>query len=350
MIEDRPSQRPDRASLSVVLPNYNHALFLPRALDALLAQSRPPDEIIIVDDASTDGSRAILDGYIARAPGLRLLLNDRNLGALRTLQRGLDASEGDFVYFGAADDYVLSGFFERALNGLAERPEAALYCAETPIVDAATGRKLGVRPAVRPKLGGGYLPPDEVAALLRRADNFIHTGSSVFRRDAVFAAGGFDPALGSFADGIMARKAALANGFVFEPRDGAVWLVDRSGLSRSTALDARSALDALDRIPAMIAGDPGFPDWYAPLFARRWRFAAARLALEGAEPARAVLRAMAGETALDRTLLAIMEPLLGIRLGRTALLTWLTLRLRPYRLRDLAATALARRRERSLAG
>ena len=61
----------NRPTLSVVMPNYNHAKFLPRALDSLLGQTRPPDEILVLDDGSTDDSRAILERVAGREPLIR---------------------------------------------------------------------------------------------------------------------------------------------------------------------------------------------------------------------------------------------------------------------------------------
>src|SRR5262244_1882053 len=89
-------------TLSVVLPNYNHAHLLPRAIAALLAQERPPDEIIVVDDGSTDDSRAVIAQMAARAPAIRVLLNDKNLGVVRTQNRALEAASGRYIYLAAA--------------------------------------------------------------------------------------------------------------------------------------------------------------------------------------------------------------------------------------------------------
>ena len=55
-------------SLSVVLPNYNHGHLVRRALAALVEQDRPPDEIIVVDDGSTDDSLAILRDFARTEP------------------------------------------------------------------------------------------------------------------------------------------------------------------------------------------------------------------------------------------------------------------------------------------
>ena len=53
-------------SLSVILPNYNHSAYLPRALDALLAQTVQPMEMIVIDDCSTDDSLAVAKGWIEK--------------------------------------------------------------------------------------------------------------------------------------------------------------------------------------------------------------------------------------------------------------------------------------------
>ena len=64
----RENDAPAAPLLSAVVPNYNHGALLPRALGALLAQGRPPDEIVVVDDGSTDDSLNIPAGFAARYP------------------------------------------------------------------------------------------------------------------------------------------------------------------------------------------------------------------------------------------------------------------------------------------
>ena len=123
--------------------------------------------------------------------------------------------------------------------------------------------------------------------LLRSTDNWILTGSAIFRRDCVIWAGGFDARLGSFADGFIARKVALKYGFLFEPEIVASWVVFPDSVSRKTALDLQRTKYILDVVPTLIAADPGFPSWYADAFRDRWRFAACRLALQ-ADPIDAV--------------------------------------------------------------
>ena len=328
--------------LTVVLPNFNHARYLARAIDAIASQELPPDEIIVVDDASTDNSLEILSQSQGRHPNLVVLYNEHNSGALRALQRGLDAAKGRYVYFAAADDEILPGFFGRAIDALEAAPTVGLFCAETILLDGETGRKLGMRPAVRPRRKAGSLCGQEVEALLKRADNFIHTGSTIFRRRALIEKSGFTIEAGSFSDGLLARKIALTHGMWFMPEPVAIWHIHAGGLSRATALDRDKAREALVSVPRLISADPDFPHWYADLFARRWRFSSARLALQGPSPDRQLLAAMTPATALDQAAIRLLGPFLKFRLARLAALAWLTLRLKPFRLRDVVATGFDR--------
>lgn len=78
----------------MVIPNYQGEKFLGGCLDSLLAQTRPPDEIIVVDDASLDGSVALVR---QQYPQVRLLVRPRNGGFAACANKGLDAATGEIV-------------------------------------------------------------------------------------------------------------------------------------------------------------------------------------------------------------------------------------------------------------
>jgi glycosyltransferase involved in cell wall biosynthesis len=330
--------------LSVVLPNYQHARLITRALDALLAQQRQPDEIVIVDDGSTDDSVAVIERVAARTPSIRLLVNTANRGAIASLKRGLDASQGRYVYLAAADDWVMPNFFSLALEALEAHPKAGLFCGDSVLIDATSNRTLGLRPPVMPLSRAGFVDPAATGRLLARSDNWILTGSAVFRRTAITEAGGLDEELGSFADGYLARKVSLMRGFYYAPQVMAAWSVHPSGLSRSAALDPQRAGRLLMIVTRKIAEDPVFPPWYVQRFSDRWRFATARLALEASPRNNATVLALGVRSDVDRAALGVASRLPGRRLAGLAMLAWLWLRFRPYRLLDLLRTAVLRRR------
>ena len=333
-------------TLSVVLPNYNHAKFVGRALAALLGQERAADEIIVIDDGSTDDSVAVIERIAAKAPTIRLLRNPGNVGVIPTLQRGLEAARGKYVYFAASDDWIFPGFFALALRRLEADPDMGLFCGEAMLIDGRSNRPFAVRPAVRPRLRAGRIEAAAAQQLLRSSDNWILTGSAIFRRDCVTWAGGFDARLGSFADGFIARKVALKFGFLFEPEIVASWVVFPDSVSRKTALDLQRTKYILDVVPTLIAADPGFPSWYANAFRDRWRFAACRLALQADPIERSVLLEMGAPSAAEKVELESILAWPNRNLARLVILARLWYRLRPTSLFALLRTMLAMRRLR----
>jgi glycosyltransferase involved in cell wall biosynthesis len=277
---------------------------------------------------------------------VQVLANPENQGAIAALARGLRASAGKYIYFAAADDWTEPGFFASALATMERHPQAGLFCGEAALVDGGTGRSLGIRPAVRPANRPAFFDGSATAELLRRSDNWILTGSAVFRRDLVLEAGGFRPGLGSYADGYLARKIALRHGFCYDPEIVATWCLFQEGLSRAMATDAVLAAEFRTQALAHIAADPAFPRWYPALFDRRWRFATSRLAVIARPVNRAVLLRMSVTSRLGRALVgAICRLPLGSA-GRLMLLGWLWLRFRPMSLVGLSMTTWARYRER----
>ena len=329
-------------TLSVVLPNYNHAQYLPRALDALLSQERPADEIIVVDDCSADSSREIVIRYAAQHLSIRLVANEKNIGVIPTLSRGLSEARGHYIYFGAADDFVMPGFFAGALRMLQTHPQAGLFFGDAVLVDGHSGRSLGARPPVRPRLSSGFIDPSEVARLLRRNDNFIVTGAAVFRRDAVVSAGGFDEQLSSFADGYLVRKIALTFGFCYAPITALTWCVFRDSVSRKASTQLDRARQVLEKIEARLATDPVFPTWYPHAFRRRWYFATSHLAVQDDPVNRDLLLGMGAQIPGDRAVLNSLLNTFGRKGARVLILAWLWWRYRPFSLIGLGTTALAR--------
>src|SRR5258706_6562512 len=120
-----------RATVALVMPNYNHARFLPTALDAVFAQTRPFDEVLVLDDASTDDSLRIIESYAPQYPALRVLRNERNQGVARSVNRLLKEVRSDYVVAAAADDCLRPQFLEKSMAALERHPEAGLCFSET---------------------------------------------------------------------------------------------------------------------------------------------------------------------------------------------------------------------------
>lgn len=334
----------EAARLSVVIPNYCHGSFIESAVRAAAVQLSTADEIVVVDDASTDNSLEVLARLQPEIPQLRIIALERNGGAIAALNRGLAEARGAYVYFGAADDVTKPGLFKAVMDFAVQYPEAAFVCAEGEVVDMDTG-EIGYRPPVRPSHEARHFTPAQVADVFRRIDNWILTGAAVIRRDRIVEAGGFDGRLGALADGYALRRLAFQHGCCFVPFSGLVWQIRASGLSRGQATDPEAVLGTLRTALAMMHADSAFPDWYPPLFERRWRFAVSRLAVSSRPVNLPVLRHVGARGPIGRAMLS--SAAVGGPLGRLVAIGWLTLQERPMSLGGLLATKLAHLRTNS---
>ena len=108
---------PTELRVSAIVPNYNHAEFLNQRLESILRQTTRPFEVIILDDASTDESLSVIEGFRAQHPDLiRVLTNSTNSGSVfRQWRKGVEAASGDVVWLCESDDFAEVDFLERLL-------------------------------------------------------------------------------------------------------------------------------------------------------------------------------------------------------------------------------------------
>lgn len=115
--------QPAPGAVSVVIPCYNYAHFLPEAVASVVAQTLGAWEIIVVDDGSHDATLAVGRQLIARYPQQRIrLLHQPNAGAATARNAGAHAAIGEFLLFLDADDLLAPTFLARTAALLAARP------------------------------------------------------------------------------------------------------------------------------------------------------------------------------------------------------------------------------------
>jgi glycosyltransferase involved in cell wall biosynthesis len=239
-------------SLSVIVPNYNHARHLPACLRAIATQSAPPDEIIVIDDASTDNSVEVLEGLARQYPLVKIYRNAVNQGAMRTVNRGIDLAGGEFVCLPGADDEIMPGLFEKSLRLLAEHPQAGLCATVCRMRDLQSqlSYDFGVAISSQPC----FLPPLEIVELARQGRLLLFGTSMLWRREALVAAGKYQMLLRWHCDWFAMFALAFRHGLCFVPEVLGEFRKDPSSLSNSgmkkirVQLEVlRGALDLLDR-------------------------------------------------------------------------------------------------------
>ncbi|WP_442932408.1 glycosyltransferase family 2 protein [Micromonospora sp. NBC_01699] len=109
-----------RPTVSVIIPTYNSAKTLRACLEAVYAQRHPTTEVIVVDDASTDETRAIAGDFPCR-----LLTADQNMGPAAARNRGILASTGEMLFFLDSDCAPEPDALDNALAILRDQPDVA---------------------------------------------------------------------------------------------------------------------------------------------------------------------------------------------------------------------------------
>jgi glycosyltransferase involved in cell wall biosynthesis len=134
----------DGSKISVCLCTYNGASFLGKQLDSIFHQTLLPDEIIAVDDVSSDGTMAILNDYATKNPGrLHVFQNEHNLGYKKNFAKALSLSEGDFIFFADQDDIWVPNKIESFISAFEDNPKVECVCCTLTLMDE-TDQSLGM--------------------------------------------------------------------------------------------------------------------------------------------------------------------------------------------------------------
>ena len=170
--------------ISAVIPAYNAEKYIARSIDSVLNQTCPVDEIIVVDDGSTDNTADMVKHY---GDKIRYIYQD-NQGISGARNTGIKNTQGDYVAFLDSDDYWCPDKLERQMSLAEEHPEYGLLASRCDKIQCAENIKKPNRPLSYQSRRGksGWVLNDLFQA------NFIRTSSVIIRRDCFDKVGLFD--------------------------------------------------------------------------------------------------------------------------------------------------------------
>lgn len=122
----RPVQAGKRPRVSVFIPLFNYGHFLHECVESVLTQDGVEVDVLIIDDASTDDSLSVARAIAARDSRVRVIANERNLGMVATMNKGLWALEGEYLVKLDSDDMLTPGALARATALLEAHPSVGL--------------------------------------------------------------------------------------------------------------------------------------------------------------------------------------------------------------------------------
>jgi glycosyltransferase involved in cell wall biosynthesis len=192
----KPGHRAATPALSVVMPVHNALPYLDQAVESILGQTFTDFEVLILDDASTDGSTRRLEHWAASDARIRLDKVDRNLGPVHSSNRVARAARAPFVARMDADDISYPERLAEQIKLLREHPEVGLVAGLCDMIDAA-GRKMRDPEIWRLSRRSVFVP-------------FAH-GSTMYRRDVFDRVGGYREECEYWEDqDLVVRIAAIA--------------------------------------------------------------------------------------------------------------------------------------------
>jgi len=176
--------------VSIIVPNYNHAAFLKERLDSVFNQSFQDFEVILLDDASSDDSAALLKSYANHPKVTHVVLNEVNSGSpFKQWQKGIALAVGNFIWIAESYDYCEPNFLESCLEAF--RPDVGMAYVQSTDVDA-NGQELASRldftANFEPNIWtSGFTKPgfDFIAQYLLVKNVIPNASAVVFRKDFV---------------------------------------------------------------------------------------------------------------------------------------------------------------------
>lgn len=178
-----------KTTVSLVIPCYNYGHLAAEAIESALFQTYPPDEILFIDDASTDNSVEVARRY---EPRIRIEVNEKNLGVVENFRKAVEMTRGDYIVFLGADNRFRSDYVERCKGILDAHPDVGVvYTHFTLFGNRAALEASRIDAAPHPVIPEMFIykfPENPAMSIHER--NYIH-GSSMYRRNAYEQAGGY---------------------------------------------------------------------------------------------------------------------------------------------------------------
>ncbi|WP_297367733.1 glycosyltransferase family A protein [Acidocella sp.] len=178
-----------QATISVIIPLYNHARYIAAALNSVLSQTSPADEIVLIDDGSSDDGFAIAEKILAHTPNTILVRQD-NAGAHHTLNRAISMSHGAYLAVLNSDDMFMPKKIEHCRRILADMADTDLITGDIAFMNS-NGKRIGTMNGWM-KNAHSFLDKTNLAQLAQLYRHFSFTTSNmVFSRALWAASGGF---------------------------------------------------------------------------------------------------------------------------------------------------------------
>ena len=244
----RPSNRSGRCpSVTVIVPCYNYGRYLPECVKSILDQQDVRVNVLVIDDASTDGSAEVARRLAEQDARIRTICHQENRGHIATYNEGLALASGDYTVLISADDVLTPGCLARATSLMDEHPSVGLaygFPVEVTDADLPPARTVATKWII-------WKGEDWVALRCKAGGNVLMSPEAVIRTSVAQKIGGYRADLPNAGDLEMWMRAATVSdvGYV-GGADQAYYRIHSSNMhhSRDKLADISERLRSFDAI------------------------------------------------------------------------------------------------------
>ena len=171
--------------ISVIIPNYNHENYLEARIQSILNQTYQDFEIIILDDCSTDNSRAVIEKYRDNKHVSRIIYNEQNSGStFRQWEKGFELANGELIWIAESDDSCEDSFLFSIINAF-ENSNVVLSFSRSALIDSV-GNRIGLYPTQKNMNHSFCISGSEfLSSYLIKRNIVVNASSAVFRKSIV---------------------------------------------------------------------------------------------------------------------------------------------------------------------
>lgn len=221
------------SSVSVIVPCYNYGHYLPGCVGSILGQAGVETRVLVIDDASPDGSGLVARELADRDPRVQVRVHPVNRGHIATYNEGLEWADGDYTVVLSADDLLVAGALARASQLMDRHPNVGFVYGRAVVFSSQEALPPPRTPSAR---GRWKVRPgrDWIEARCRQARNCVASPEVVVRTSLQHELGGYRPELPHSGDLEMwMRLATRADVGIIQDADQAYYRVSDLGMQRT---------------------------------------------------------------------------------------------------------------------
>ncbi len=233
--------------ISAFIPNYNHSQYLPESIESILNQTYEADEILIIDDGSTDNSIEVIQEFQKKHKKIKLIKNEKNYGIHLTFNKALHILKNEIIAPFSADDFIMPSFFEKAMKLFKENNDLSIVFSNSKVFQDKKPyqfRSISKEALSEQKI----IYPDEFIKLSRTKNFHIASCACIYKKKIVMHYGGYRIQFKSLTDYYLNLQIALRHPIAYIPEELSAYRLSPNSYGASIRYNWKGRINLLNEI------------------------------------------------------------------------------------------------------